>query len=148
MNHRMKKWLVPAMLGAVLAIAGCSGDDGDQGPAGPAGPPGEQGPPGDPGAGGGTTGDTINIGDGSTVTEDDLEALGFLQLEILDATIESPPVVSFKVTAEDGTPIVGLPPNVFGFTLNKLVPVDGGMSAHAPYYADLVEEQQARESAT
>ena len=143
MNHRMKKWLVPAMLGAVLAIAGCSGDDGDQGPAGPAGPPGEQGPPGDPGAGGGTTGDTINIGDGSTVTEDDLEALGFLQLEILDATIESPPVVSFKVTAEDGTPIVGLPPNVFGFTLNKLVPVDGGTPEHWVSYINRVEDANA-----
>jgi NAD(P)-dependent dehydrogenase (short-subunit alcohol dehydrogenase family) len=34
------------------------------------------------------------------------------------------------------------------FVTGALVPVDGGMSVHAPYFAELVEEQQARGPAT
>jgi OmcA/MtrC family decaheme c-type cytochrome len=80
---------------ALLTLGGCGdGDDGDQGPPGPPGPPGPAAP--------------------STATS--------LNMEITDVTIESPPVVDFTVTNQDGEPFPSLTTDDLRFTIAKLIP--------------------------
>ena len=81
-----------------LALAGCSGDDGATGPAGPPGP-GLAASPG-------------------TATA--------LNMEITAVTINSAPVVNFKVTNQDGAAVAGLTLNDLRFTIAKLVPGSNG----------------------
>ncbi|MGB5248186.1 MAG: hypothetical protein WBO47_01055 [Gammaproteobacteria bacterium] len=111
-----------------IGIAGCSGDDGNNGAAGAPGAPGA------PGAGGQAcwdlnnngigdlpeedtngdgvvdvndcraTGDTILIGNGSTLTEEQIEELGGLVAVITAIEVSSPPVVTFEVEDIHGNP--------------------------------------------
>ena len=122
-----------AISALAIGIAGCEGDDGDDGPAGPAGADGAPGPQGDaglacwdlnengvkdlpdedlngdgvvdvndcnPNTGGGPG---IAIGDGSELTEEEIEELGQLVATIDDVEVSSPPVVTFTVT-DNGQP--------------------------------------------
>jgi OmcA/MtrC family decaheme c-type cytochrome len=96
------------VLAALIAIVlvGCSGDDGAPGPAGPPGPPG--------------------IGVVPTATT--------LDITIGDVTIQSPPVVQFTVTNEDGIGFPGLTTGDLRFTIAKLMPgVYGSPSSWQSY---------------
>ena len=116
---------VTAVAAAAFLLHGCGGSDGDPGPAGPAGPQGPAGPSG------------ANVVDVSKLAPDQYAATEF-NATITGVTIASPPVVNFKVTDQNGTPIVGLGstskastavvaayPN-FAFALAKLVPGPAG----------------------
>jgi len=104
-----------------LFLAACEGDNGKEGAAGPAGPPGAGGPPGpaDP-----PPSDGIIIGDGSTLTELEIDYLGKLQATITGVTVSSPPVVDFTVTDQHGDPALGIADGVTWFTFAKLMPAD------------------------
>jgi OmcA/MtrC family decaheme c-type cytochrome len=98
---------------AVLPLGCSDGDDGAPGPAGPPGPPGPN---------------AINA---STSSNEFLAQLDVTS-EVLAVTIQSPPVVTFKVSTADGLPIVGLVPfweedeRFIRFTITKLVPGQNG----------------------
>ena len=88
-----------------LGLAGCEGDDGDTGPQGP---PGQDGTDGADGADGQDLTAVITIGDGSALTEEEIETLGQLQATITGVTVASPPVVDFTVTDQNGNPAEGI----------------------------------------
>jgi len=109
MGHRRSAAYPFKLLGvvgfALAALAGCTGDDGAQGPAGPSG------------------GSSVHV---STATE--------LNVTITSATVASPPVVSFKVTDQNGMPVNGLTLNDLRFTIAKLTPgASGNPSAWQNY---------------
>jgi OmcA/MtrC family decaheme c-type cytochrome len=139
-----------------LGVAGCDGDDGNDGAAGPPGEPGiscwdlnengvkdpEEDLNGDgvvdvndcnPNAGGG-----ITIGDGSELTEEEIEELGQLEATIDDVTVSSPPVVEFTVTDSHGNPAIGIAEGVVWFTFAKLVPADPAVNGGLPYWQSYV----------
>jgi OmcA/MtrC family decaheme c-type cytochrome len=108
-----------AALGCLsLALAACSGDDGPSGPAGPAGPPGPIGLPGETGA--------IIVGNGSSLTSDQVAGMGRIVARIDSVTMNTTPVVEFTLRTELGIRVLGLAPNTLGFTLAKLSPGPGG----------------------
>jgi OmcA/MtrC family decaheme c-type cytochrome len=83
--------------------------------AGCSGDDGSQGPPGTPG---------LPLPSAATA----------LNITVTGVTIASPPVVNFKVTNQDGTPVAGLTTNDVRFTLAKLVPgANGNPSAWQSY---------------
>jgi OmcA/MtrC family decaheme c-type cytochrome len=83
--------------------------------AGCSGDDGAQGPPGTPG---------LPLPSAATA----------LNITVTSVTISSPPVVNFKVTNQDGTPVAGLTTNDVRFTLAKLVPgANGNPSAWQSY---------------
>ncbi|HAL40643.1 MAG TPA: hypothetical protein DCP03_22110 [Polaromonas sp.] len=113
-----------------LSIAGCGG-----GSDGAAGAPGAPGAPGATGPAGGTgTGATASV-NGASLTADQWQALTpTIDPASITVSINSPPVVTFKVTDGKGNPVAGLggqrkattaltPTNYnIAFTLAKLVP--------------------------
>jgi OmcA/MtrC family decaheme c-type cytochrome len=101
-----------------VACDGSDGAPGAAGPAGGAGPPGPPGPPAPPPSG------AIVIGDGSTLTAEEIATLGKLTAVITNVTVTSPPVVDFTVTDKNGDPAVGIASGVVWFTFAKLVPPD------------------------
>jgi len=100
-----------------LMLAACEGDDGDRGPPGPAGPPGDPG-------------ETV-------VRRGEVTALN---VEITNAEVDSPPVVDFRVTDQDGLPFTGLPANTLEFTIAKLIPASEGEASRWQSYINEVEE--------
>ena len=80
---------------ALAALAGCSGDDGASGPAGSNAVP------------------TVSAYAPSTTA---------LNMAITGVTVASPPVVTFRVTDQNGTPVSGLLPDNLRFTVAKLTP--------------------------
>lgn len=160
-NFRWAAVLSVAVLG--LALAGCSGDDGNDGPQGPEGPAGESGSDGfncwDLNENGipdfpeeDLNGDgeinvldcnalanqTPMIGNGSDLTEEQIEALGQFQATITSVEVSSPPVVNFTVTDSRGSPVVGLAPGVVQFTFAKLVPGDPSFNGGIGYWQSYV----------
>lgn len=128
-----------AALGCLtLMLAGCSGDDGADGPPGPGGPQGPEGPPGAEGPPGTGSSDGFVLGTGA-LTPEQAADIGFLQAEILDVTIDSPPTVTFKVTTADGRPVLQIAPNLFSFTLNKLKPAGEGRPDSWVSYINRIE---------
>ncbi len=99
----MKRPLIGLGLAAMLVfgLAGCSGDDGAQGPAGPAGPSGPAGPPGQDAT------QTVKI---SELTAEQWASLT-INGQVTKVTIASPPVVEFKLSDQNGKPIVGIGTN-------------------------------------
>ena len=94
------------VLAALIAIVVLAGCDGKDGAPGPAGPPGISAPP--------------------TATA--------LDITIDDVTIQSPPVVQFTVTNEDGIGFPGLTTGDLRFTIAKLMPgVSGSPSKWQSY---------------
>lgn len=123
------------ILFATTFLWACEGDDGaagSAGPDGPAGPPGPSGPPGPP------ADDVISIGNGSGLTEEEIEHLGKLQASITGVTVSSPPVVDFTVVDQHGVGAVGIAPGTIQFTFAKLVPsgdpgINGGLAHWQSY---------------
>jgi OmcA/MtrC family decaheme c-type cytochrome len=131
-GKKMKSILIRLGLLALMisALASCGGNDGSTGSAGA---------PGTPGTG------------GSVVNATNLTSAQWLALKpsidpaSISVTINSPPVVKFRVTDQYGNPLVGLggqrqlstalvPTNYnMFFTLAKLVPVSGGPSKWVNY---------------
>ncbi len=117
-----------------LAVASCGGS----GDTGPAGAPGPQGPPGPPGT---TPGAVVTIASNATPASDasaaNWAALA-LKVTVTSVSINSPPVVNFRVTDDTDTPVKGLgntskssTATVAGltnlaFSLAKLVPGSNG----------------------
>jgi OmcA/MtrC family decaheme c-type cytochrome len=87
------------LLAMTLGLAGC-GSDGDDGAAGPPGPPGPPGP----------------------IAPPELADTTALKIDITDVTISSPPVVSFRVTNQDGFGFPSLQQGNVAFTFAKLKP--------------------------
>jgi OmcA/MtrC family decaheme c-type cytochrome len=133
--------IVAAVATAAFLLHGCGGgSDGAAGPAGAQGPAGPAGPAGAAGAGAGAGGGATG---GSLVTLSQLSAAQVAATDfnatITGVTIASPPVVTFKITAQNGNPITGL--NLatkaanatvpryqnISFTLAKLVPGAAGL---------------------
>jgi OmcA/MtrC family decaheme c-type cytochrome len=81
---------------ALAALAGCSGDDGSSGPAGS---------------------NAV-----ATVPASGLTTSSTLNMTITGVTVASPPVVTFKATDQNGTPVSGLLPANLRFTIAKLTP--------------------------
>jgi len=79
------------------------------------------------------------VGDGSQLTPEQLEEMGFLQADITDVTIASPPTLTFTLTTESGVPATGAAEGLFGFTLNKLVPAADGAPSKWVSYINSVE---------
>ena len=146
---------VTAVAAAAFLLHGCGGSDGDPGPAGPAGPQGPAGPSG------------ANVVDVSKLAADQYAATEF-NATITGVTIASPPVVNFKVTNQNGTPIVGLGstsksstavvaayPNL-AFALAKFVPgpagaapgTSGGQSKWVSYIVTTVPTTAAAATGT
>lgn len=107
------------LTGLMLGLAGC-GSDGSDGAAGATGPQGPQGPQGPAGTVPAPTLDYSN----ATVVAELIEDRNRLVAEITDASIASPPVVSFKVTDSNGVAVTGIG-SAMRFTLAKLVPGSG-----------------------
>ncbi len=123
-----------------LGFAGCEGDDGSTGPAGPAGPAGADGADG---ADGQDLTAVITIGDGSALTEEEIEKLGKLQATITGVTVASPPVVSFTVTDANGDPALGIDGGTTWFTFAKLVPnSDPNVNGGLPYWQSYVNRTE------
>jgi OmcA/MtrC family decaheme c-type cytochrome len=94
------------VLAALIAMLVLAGCDGDTGPAGPPGPPGISAPP----------------------------SATALDITINNVTIQSPPVVQFTVTNEDGIGFPGLTTGDLRFTIAKLMPgVYGSPSSWQSY---------------
>ncbi len=120
---------------AALVVASCGSSGGSTGPAGA---PGPQGPPGPPGSNPGTV---ITIASNATPASDtsaaNWAALS-LKATVTSVSINSPPVVNFRVTDDTDTPVKGLgntskssTATVAGltnlaFSLAKLVPGSNG----------------------
>jgi OmcA/MtrC family decaheme c-type cytochrome len=164
LNFRaLRHTVLVALFGIMLGTAGCGGSDGDDGAPGPTGESGADGSDGfscwdlnengvpDPEED--LNGDgvvnvldcnatanarIIPIGDGTTLTEEQVEQIGRLQAEIKGVTIASPPVVDFTVKDSNGNPAVGLAQGVVWFTMAKLVPGDPSFNGGLPYWQSYV----------
>jgi len=113
-------------LAATIGLAGCENDDGDDvtGPTGPAGPVGPTGPTGPtvPPTVPIDQGGPVTIGDGTTLTPEQIEQIGSLVASIDSASLNAAPspVVEFTVKTEHGGPVLGLSPGVTRFMVSKL----------------------------
>jgi OmcA/MtrC family decaheme c-type cytochrome len=125
-------------LAATIGLAGCEGDDSKDdvtGPIGPTGPVGPTGPTG-PSDIGIEQGGPVTIGDGTTLTPEQIAQIGGLVATIDSATIASAPVVEFTVkTAHDG-PVLGISPRVLNFMVAKLVPAANGLPSRWQSYVN------------
>ena len=114
------------------ALAGCGGSDGAAGPVGATGATGATGANAVP---------TLNV---STLSSAQWGALS-LQGSVTQVTINSPPVVQFKITDASGTPVTGLAqkdasgayPN-FGFAIAKLIPANATTKAPSRWVSYMV----------
>ena len=100
-NQSAYQWsgLLAAVSVLTFALSGCSGSDGGAGPAGA------------PGA-------TVGVTSPATATA--------LTMAITGATVDSPPVVNFTVTDQNGVPVAGLVDTDLRFNIAKLVPGTNG----------------------
>jgi OmcA/MtrC family decaheme c-type cytochrome len=120
---------------AAVGISGCSPDDGKNGAIGPTGPTG-------PGGGPGPTGPTnppsieaggpVEIGDGSTLTSAQIEAIGTIVATMDSASISATdpvPVITFTLKTSHGGAVTGLAPGALLATVAKLAPPPAGSRA-------------------
>jgi len=147
-----------------VGIAGCDGDDGNRGAAGTDGADGADGlacwdlngngvgdiPDEDTNGDGvvdvddcRAVGDTIEIGTGDELTEEQIEELGGLVADIVDVQVASPPVVTFMVEDAHGNPALGIGQGVVWFTFVKLIPAANGLPAYWQSYVNRVETANA-----
>jgi OmcA/MtrC family decaheme c-type cytochrome len=100
MDHRRSAAYLFNLLGvaasALFALAGCSGSDGSAGASGS---------------------NAV-----ATVPASGLATTSTLNMTITGVTVASPPVVTFKATDQNGTPVSGLLPANLRFTIAKLTP--------------------------
>jgi OmcA/MtrC family decaheme c-type cytochrome len=88
--------LIGAVGCALFALAGCTGSDGSSGAAGS---------------------NAV-----ATVPAGTLTATSTLNMTITGVAVASPPVVTFKATDQNGTPVSGILPANMRFTIAKLIP--------------------------
>jgi OmcA/MtrC family decaheme c-type cytochrome len=117
-----------------LALAGCGGSDGSPGPEGPPGPPGPPGAGGQPGG----FGDLL-IGNGSNVTQAQVDNAGRILARIDSVTMNDRPVVEFTLTTSAGGRVFGLAPGVISFTLAKLSSAANGRPEQWVSYINRVQ---------
>ena len=125
---RSRMPLIALMALAAIGMAGCENDDSDDGQTGPTGPTGPVGPTGPTGP---TVppvvpieeGGPVTIGDGTALTEEQIEQIGGLVATIDSVTLNAAPspVVEFTVKTAHGGPVLGLAPGVVRFMVSKLV---------------------------
>jgi len=130
------------LVGLALALVGCEGDDGSSGAQGPTGNPGPAGPPGESGVSI-EDGAAVQIGDGSALDAETIEAIGGLVATIDDATISSPPVIEFTVKTVHGGPAEGIDADSLLFTVAKLVPKTDGIPARWQSYINRVQNSSS-----
>lgn len=143
--------LIALLALAAVGMAGCSGEDGKTGATGPQGPGGGTGPTGPTGPG--TTpgpsieqGGTVIIGNGSTLSEETIRAIGGLVATIDSASITgNRPVIEFTVKTAHGGGALGLAPSVLNFMVAKLV-VDPGVGLPARWQSYVNRTQTASAS--
>lgn len=116
---------------ALAALWACSGDDGAAGPPGPQGPVGPPGPPAPPPV-------PIGIGDGSTLTPEEIAAYGKLQATITGVTVSSPPEVEFTVLDKNDNPVLGLAQGTVRAGFAKLVPGSANFNGGLPYWQSYI----------
>ncbi len=130
--------LAAASVLAVAALAGCGGgSDGAPGATGAAGAAGAAGATGPQGPAGANFVATVNVGSNSATPSAAAVATWQAlqpQVTVTSVAINSPPVVKFKLTDQNGNPVVGLGAKTqsstatvgalanISFTLAKLVP--------------------------
>lgn len=126
-ERNVKKALLAFILAGAVTMAGCSGDDG------------KDGAPGAPGQPGGTVVD---------VTQQTPETLAAMTLnaEVTGVTINSPPVVNFRVLDGNGRGIVKLSTSNLRFIIAKLVPGTGGNPDTWQSYINTTEEPATKKS--
>ena len=118
-------------LAATIGLAGCNGDAGKDttGPTGPTGPVGPTGPTGPtvPPTVPIVDGGPVTIGDGTTLTAEQIGQIGGLVATIDKVSLSSAPspVVEFTVKTSHGGPALGLSPGVVRFMVSKLVTTPG-----------------------
>ena len=136
------------MIAVSLAAAGC-GSDGTNGTNGTNGADGADGADGTNGADGAEGADGQDGRDAGEVADVSNDLALELLVEmgeplvavITDVTVSSPPVVSFTVTTQNGTPVVGIdPPDIRG-TFSKLIAADdtAGLRSHWVSYINSQE---------
>ena len=141
-------------LAATIGLAGCEGDDGLDGAAGTPGTPGTAGPTGPTGPAGPTgptgsgtvgieQGGDVTLGDGTTLTAEQIEQIGGLVATIDSATIASPPVVEFTVKTVHGGAVLGIAPSVMYFMVAKLVPATAGFPSRWQSYVNRTQTAAA-----
>lgn len=136
-------------LAATIGLAGCSGDDGRSGATGPQGPGGGTGPTGPTGPGGAPgpsieQGGTVVIGNGTTLTEEQIAAIGGLVATIDSASIAgNKPVIEFTVKTAHGGGALGLAPSVLNFMVAKLVPAADGIPSRWQSYVNRTQTASA-----
>ncbi len=116
---------------AMAALWACTGDDGAVGPPGPQGPVGPPGPPAPPPA-------PVGIGDGSTLTPEEIAAYGKLQATITGVTVSSPPEVEFTVLDKNDNPVLGLAQGTVRAGFAKLVPGSASINGGLPYWQSYI----------
>lgn len=163
MKLKMRPWScplhIPAALGAAVLVLGLTACEPIEGPPGPPGPPGEDGiscwdlnengvkdPATEDLNDDGVvdvldcrpSGEGILIGDGEDLTEEEIETLGKLEMEITDVEVSSPPVIDFNVWDANGDPGMGLVAGVVQATFVKLVPPDPGCTDCLPTWQSYI----------
>ena len=132
---------------AAIGIAGCSGDSGKSGAPGPTGPTG----PGGPGPTGPATppsieaGGPVEIGNGSTLTAEQIEAIGVLVATIDAASIPvgAPvPVIEFTLKTSHGGAATGLAPSALLVMVAKLEPPPAGTQLYPHKWQSYINRTQ------
>ena len=126
-------------LAATIGLAGCEGDSGrdNAGPEGPAGPIGPTGPTGPtvPPTVGIEDGGPVTIGNGSTLTAAQIEAIGGLVATLDSAAVtDNRAVIQFTVKTSHGGPVLGLAATTLRLGIAKLVPPFGGLPSRWQSY--------------
>jgi OmcA/MtrC family decaheme c-type cytochrome len=126
-------------LAATIGLAGCEGDRGETtgGPSGPADPIGPTGPTGPtvPPTVGIEDGGPVTIGNGSTLTAGQIEAIGGLVATLDSAAVANDRVViQFTVKTSHGGPVLELAATTLRLGIAKLVPPFGGLPSRWQSY--------------
>jgi OmcA/MtrC family decaheme c-type cytochrome len=131
--------LIVLMALAAIGMAGCEGDDGQTGAEGPTGPIGPTGPTGPAGPTGPTIGQggSVSIGNGTKLTEEQIEEIGGLVATIDSATVtNNKPVITFTVKTIHGGPVLDLAPSIVRVMVSKLVSAQGGLPSRWQSYVN------------
>jgi OmcA/MtrC family decaheme c-type cytochrome len=125
-------------LAATIGLAGCEGDTRASGPEGPSGGGGATGPTGPTGPADTPIvlgGDVKEIGNGSTLTAQQIADIGTLVATIDSATItDSKPVLEITVKTAHGGNVLGLAATTLRLGIAKLAPATPGLPSRWQSY--------------
>jgi OmcA/MtrC family decaheme c-type cytochrome len=127
--------LLALMALVAIGVTGCENDDNDRGGVGPTGPAGPVGPTGPTGPTVPPTvpigdGGPVTIGDGTTLTQEQIKDIGVLRATLDTGTIPTAapvPVIEFTLKTAHGGAVTGLAPSALLATVAKLVPPASGV---------------------